>query len=298
MYRQSVRRRRAVLGLLVALSLALLTAYFGESAGGGLHAVQRGVLEVFAPIQEGASRAVKPFRDLAGWFGDTIGAKGERDKLKKERDRYRELAIRNQNAAVENPQLRSLLTLDKQAELTRYEKLTARVIGRSPTIWYATININKGRSDGVRTDQAVVNGEGLVGKVTSVTRGAAQVTLITDHTSGVSSKIVSTGASGLVKPAVGDPNDLLLDFVSRRAKLFRGQSVVTAGTMSSTLESLFPPGIPIGSVTRVDDQAGSLFERVHVTPYADLRTLDFVQVLVAPKGSATASASPLRAQAP
>ena len=68
--------------------------------------------------------------------------------------------------------------------------------------------------------------------------------------------------------------------------------------MSSTLESLFPPGIPIGTVTRVDDQAGSLFERVHVTPYADLRTLDFVQVLVAPKGSATASASPLRAQAP
>jgi rod shape-determining protein MreC len=82
-YKQSVRRRRAVLGLLVALSLILLTAYFGESAGGGLHALQRGVLQVLAPIQEGANRALKPVRDLAGWFGDTLHARSQRDQLRK-----------------------------------------------------------------------------------------------------------------------------------------------------------------------------------------------------------------------
>ena len=74
---------------LVALSIALLTAYFGESASGGLHAVQRGVMDVLAPIQEGANRALKPFRDLFGWMGDTMDAKSERDELRKERDQLR-----------------------------------------------------------------------------------------------------------------------------------------------------------------------------------------------------------------
>src|ERR687891_1981262 len=90
MHDKAVRRRRAVLAVLVILSLFLLTAYFGESSGGGLHAVQRGAMEVLAPIQEGANRALKPFRDLFGWFGDTLDAKDERDRLKAERDRLRQ----------------------------------------------------------------------------------------------------------------------------------------------------------------------------------------------------------------
>jgi len=78
MYDKAVRRRRAVLVVLVALSLTLLTAYFGESSTGSLHGVQRGAMEVLAPIQEGANRVVKPFRDLFRWFGSTLKAKDER----------------------------------------------------------------------------------------------------------------------------------------------------------------------------------------------------------------------------
>src|SRR3712207_3546402 len=91
MYDKQVRRRRAVLAALVACCIVLLTAYFGESSGGTLHGVQRGAMEVLAPVQEGANRALKPFRDLFGWFGDTLNAKRERDALQKERDR---LALR------------------------------------------------------------------------------------------------------------------------------------------------------------------------------------------------------------
>lgn len=287
MHRKAVRRRRAVLGLLVALSLILLTAYFGESAGGGLHAVQRGALEVVSPIQEGASRALKPFRDFAGWFGDTLNAKSDRDKYRKEAQEYRRLAIANAIAARQAPQMRAMLNLDRRPELASYRKLTARVITRSPTVWYQTVNIDKGTGDGVRVNQPVINGDGLVGKVTSVTSGAAQVTLLTDHSSGVSAEVASTGADGLVQPAVGNPDDLLLDFVSSKSRLARGEAIVTAGTRSSRLESLFPPGIPIGSITRVDPGELSLYQRVHITPYASLRHLDFVQVLI-PEGGTSA----------
>jgi len=281
-YKTTVRRRRAVLGLLVALSLILLTAYFGESASGGLHALQRGVLQVLGPIQEGANRALKPFRDLAGWFSDTLHARDQRDKLRKQVRGLRDQAISGQSAVRENVELKGLLGLDRSANLTTYHPVSARVIGRSPTVWYQTLNVDRGSSSGVRVDQPVVDGDGLVGKVTSVTGTVAQVTLITDHTSGVSAKVADTGVNGIVQPAIGNPNDLLLDFVSARNRVVKGEAIVTAGSRSSRLESLFPPGIPIGSVTKVDPQEVSLYQRVHVTPYADLRTLDFVQVLTRP----------------
>ena len=282
MYKQTVRRRRVVLGLLVALSLILLTAYFGESAGGGLHALQRGVLQVLAPIQEGANRALKPFRDLAGWFSDTLHARDQRDKLRKQVRGLRDQAISGQSAVRENVELKGLLGLDRSANLTAYHPVSARVIGRSPTVWYQTLNVDRGSSSGVRVDQPVVDGDGLVGKVTSVTGTVAQLTLVTDHTSGVSAKVADTGVNGIVQPAIENPNDLLLDFVSNKNRVVKGEAIVTAGTRSGKLESLFPPGIPIGSVTKVDAQEVNLFQRVHVSPYADLRKLDFVQVLTRP----------------
>ena len=132
MYDKTVRRRRAVLGLLVASSLILLTAYFGESAGGGLHSVQRGVLEVVSPIQEGASRALKPVRDLVGWFGDTLDAKGEVKKLRAERNALRAQAVAGTAAARENDQLRGLLDLDKARGLDGRGARSPRASSASP----------------------------------------------------------------------------------------------------------------------------------------------------------------------
>jgi rod shape-determining protein MreC len=279
-YKQSVRRRRAVLALLVALSLILLTAYFGESAGGGLHTLQRGALAILAPIQEGANRALKPFRDLADWFGETMDAKDQRDELRQEVNRLRRQVIANQAAVRENVQLKGIVQLNRASELDAYRPVSARVIGRSPTVWHSTINVDRGSSSAVRVNQPVIGPDGLVGKVTSVTRGAAVVTLITDHTSGVSAKLNDTGVSGVVQPAVGNPDDLLLEFISRKTRLVKGEAVVTAGTRSGgRLDSLFPPGIPIGSVSRVEDEEVDLYQRVHIRPYADLRRLDFVQIL-------------------
>ncbi len=66
------------------LSLLLLTAYFGEAPSGRLHSVQRAFLTVVSPIQDGANKALKPVRDLFGWFGETVSAKSQRDQLRKQ----------------------------------------------------------------------------------------------------------------------------------------------------------------------------------------------------------------------
>jgi rod shape-determining protein MreC len=280
-YKKTVRRRRAVLALLVALSIALLTAYFGESASGGLHSVQRGFMEVLAPLQEGASRALKPARDLGGWFGDVFDAKSENKRLRREVEELRAKLAAAQTAERDASQLRALVGFNRSEGFPGgYGRVGARVIARSPTVWYSTLTIDKGSDSGLRVNQPVVTGDGLAGRLTAVSPHAAQVTLITDHTSAVSAQVVPDGANGLVKPRVGDPSDLLLDFVEKGRAVKRGATVVTSGWRSSRLESLFPRGVPIGKVTRVDSNERELYQRVHLEPFADLRNIDVVEVLV------------------
>lgn len=280
MYDKSVRRRRVTLALLVASALLLLTVYFGESTGGGLHSVQRGVLEVVSPIQEGASRALKPARDLVGWFGDTIDAKGQVSDLKAQNADLRRRAIAGTDAVRQNRQLEGMLAIDRTSTLAGTKPVTARVIGQSPTLWYSTIFIDQGSGRGVRVGQPVITGDGLIGQVTTVTGNSAVVTLITDSDLAVAGRISENGVPGVVQTAEGGPNDLRLKYTNRRDNVANGQTVVTAGTTSSSdrLESPYPPGIPIGEITRVDD-AGTDAQEGHVKPFADLQRLEFVQVL-------------------
>jgi rod shape-determining protein MreC len=164
------------------------------------------------------------------------------------------------------------------------------VIARSPTAWYSAIQVDKGTSDGVREDQPVVTGDGLIGKVSSVTGGTARVTLITDASSAVSAQVMPSGANGIVKPkGVGNGRDLILDFVDRKRRLKTGDTVVTSGFVSSKLESLFPRGIPIGKVTDVEPAELELYQRIKIEPYGDLRRTDWVQVLTEPERGQRAS---------
>lgn len=286
-----VRRRRLVLGLLVALSLILLTAYFGESVGGPFHSIQRGVVQVLSPIQEGASRALKPVRDLAGWFSDTVNAKKQRDELKKENAQLRKEVVGAQQATAENRQLQGLVNLDRTDSIASYQPTTARVIVRSPTIWYSQIEIDKGTGSGVSTNDPVVDGNGLVGIVKTVTSGTAIVTLVTDHTFGAQAEVMTQSSSdlGTVAPDVGDPSVLLLQNLPSSSKVRVGDHVITSGSSSSRLASFFPKGIPIGTVTKVStDELSGASHQVRLHPLADLRHLDFVQVLTKPQADVRA----------
>lgn len=277
MYRKQVRRRRAVLTLLVIGSFLLLTITYGQGSG----SLQQGVSTVFSPLQTVADRALKPARDLVGWFDQTFEARGENSRLQTELEQARVKAVAGQVALQENAQLRKLLELDRGPVLAAasFEAVTGRVIARSPTIWHSSVTIDLGRGDGVRVDDPVLSGEGLAGAVSSVQPGSAQVTLITDHTSAVTAKVLPGGAQGMVRPDVGDPDDLVLDFIESARKLGAGQEVVTAGWRARGFASLFPANLPIGEVTRASILEQEASQQVHLRPYADLANLDIVQVL-------------------
>lgn len=277
MYRKQVRRRRAVLTLLIIGSFLLLTVTYGHSSGG----IQRGVSTLFSPLQAVSDRALKPARDLVGWFDKTFAARGENSRLKDELAKAREQAVAGQEALQENGQLRKLVELDRGPALasSAYEPVTGRVIARSPTVWQSAVTIDVGQSDGVRVDDPVIGGDGLVGRVASVEGGSAQVMLITDHASAVSAKVLPSGVQGVIRPAVGDPEELILDFIDSSREVRVGQSVVTSGWRAQGLASLFPPGLPVGEVTHASVVEQKASQQVELRPFADLANLDIVQVL-------------------
>jgi rod shape-determining protein MreC len=290
-----VRRRRAVLGVLVGLSIALLTIYFGESAAGGLHDFSRGAQAAFSPLEKGVSIAFKPIRDLANWTGDVFHAKKENKQLKKEVQQLRGQVAQNQTATRDAEQLRQLLSIPGRSEfMSGYTPVSARIIERSPTVWYATWVINKGSNDGVRVNEPVIAAGGLAGRVSSVTGGTAQVTLITDESSSVSAEVMPDGSAGLVEPEVGNPDDLLLNYVhvQKDVTLKPGQTVLTSGFTSGRGDSLFPRSIPIGRVKRVDPSEVELYQRIHVQPYVDFRKVDYVQVMTGHEAELRAQVTP------
>lgn len=269
--------------LLVVASFVLLSLYYREGSGGGLHRIQNGVATVLGPVQGAADRALKPGRDLVNWFSETFQARGDNDKLKKELAQAREQLATAQTQTQQGNEIGKLLKLSSSGLIPAgLEGVTARVIGRSPTVWYSTVQVNVGSSSGVRLDDPVVTGDGLVGRISQVTHGTSEVTLITDHTSSVTARVEPVGATGVIEPEVGNPNDLVLDFVENGNRIAETQTVVTAGFSTGGLDSLFPPGIPIGEVSDASLQEQAAYQRVHVHPFADLRDMEFVQVLINP----------------
>ena len=277
MYRKQVRRRRAVLALLIVSSFVLLTVTYGQGSNG----LQQSVSTIFSPLQGVANRALKPARDMVNWFDKTFDARGENSRLRKELAAEREQAVAGQVALQENAQMRKLLELDRSPALSGlgYEHVTGSVITRSPTLWQSVVTIDKGSGDGVHVNDPVVSEKSLVGKVTAVTGGSAQVTLITDQASAVTAKVVPLGVQGEIRPDIGNPESLILDFIAANDKVHKGQAVVTSGWHAGELASHFPANIPIGEVTSASIVTQEASQQIRLRPYADLANLDIVQVL-------------------
>jgi rod shape-determining protein MreC len=275
-YQKQVRRRRAVLIGLVLLAFVLLTLTFGQGSGG----VGGGLGTVFGPVQDAAGRALKPARDLVNWFDETLEARGERERLSNELAEARSAAIAGQVALEENEQLRKLARLGRQGAIPEaYEPVTASVVTRSPTVWFSTVGLNSGSGDGISINDPVITGDGLIGHISSVSRGSSVVTLITDSSSAVSAKVVPGGAQGVVRPKIGDPSQLVIEFLDQTKNIGKGLSVVTSGWRSEGLASLYPANIPIGEVDRAPIDEREAIQSVEVRPYPDMRNFDLVQVL-------------------
>ena len=282
MQSKQVRRRRVVLIVLVVVSLVLLTAAFGSSPNSPLHSIQRGIVAVFTPIQDGASKALSPFRDVANFFSQTFKAKSQVSRLQNQVHHLQAELAQAQYAASLNAQLSKQVGLDASARIASYRPVSAAVTFRDPSLWYQTVVVNTGTSSGVKAGDPVTGDGALVGEVTTAGSDFSVVTLITDHSMAEAAQVAdTTGDSGVLQPAVGNPQQLVMSYLPKYALVQVGQTVMTVGFKSGALQDLYPPGIPIGTVSYVGDNLANNGQ-IQVTPAADLRHLAVVQILTAP----------------
>ena len=263
-------------------SLALLSVYFTESSGGTLHGIQNGGSSVLHPFQVAAERIAQPFEDVAGWAGDLFDARSENEKLRAENDRLRQQLVQNKTAALQNAELRRLLRYrDGPAFPRDYVGVAASIIGRTPGQFEQQIVVAAGTNHHVRVNDPVVTADGLVGKVTKVSKRSARVTLLTDETSAVSALDLQTNAAGIIRHGLSSGGSLVFDRVTKENLIDPRDVVITAGWRSGKLASIYPRGIPIGVVTFVGQLDTDIYKRIEVDPFVDFSALDSVLVLVA-----------------
>jgi rod shape-determining protein MreC len=176
---------------------------------------------------------------------------------------------RLRQAEAENRDLRRLLALRDAQPAT---VAAAEVIGRSSTPWQGSLMLDKGAVAGVRPPMVALTPDGVLGRVETVTPHTAEVLLLTDRASGIGAATTRTHAPGVLKGA-GD-GTCLLEHLTGSSDVRAGDIVVTSG-----LGSVFPAGLPLGTVTSVQRDAALSALTARVTPFANPATVEMVVLI-------------------
>ena len=272
MYERSRRRQLTVLAALLAAAIVCITIDFRQPDGGPVDRLQRLAVAAFGPLQRGASAVVRPVADLAALPGELGGLRDDNRRLEAEVARMRAQERTYADVLGENRRLRGALGMARRCGC---RTVGATVVAGSGSNFQLSVTVDAGSRQGVRRDMAVVDADGLVGRVTQVTADYAIVLLITAPASGVAATLGRGKGPGIVKGSGAQ----LLSFQPVRAgtPVRRGDPVLTQAYQGS----VFPAGLPIGVVERVDPAgAASLVPRVAVRPYAALGALDVLAVVI------------------
>jgi rod shape-determining protein MreC len=310
--RETRRRlfRHVALAVLLVASLGLLTTYYREGEAGPLHRLQLEVADVASPAEGVLRRASQPVRDFTSWVGDVNDARDQRDRLAEENARLRAEIASRTLSEEDSGELLALLGYtrsDAFKDLDGYTARAGRVRARSPELYSAKVLIDIGSDTGVAVGDPVLGavsgvtvpgleGAALVGRITAVARGTAEVTLISDPSMAVGAKIVKRrGADGILQPSAADRSTQVMENVAKSRRVLANDLVVTSGFSdeSGELQSYYPRGIPIGAVTYVNQPDNALYKDIRVTPWVDLDAFTSVLVLTQREGpGSTAESAP------
>ena len=261
-----------VIALVILGGLAAFTA--GNRAA--VTWVEDAVNTVAQPIQRFSVRASNSIIDFFERVFKTSDADRENEQLKVRIAQYEIMENEMDNLRQENERLKELLNYADTVE--DYERVTAPVIGRSQGIWFNQFTVGAGRNQGVEEDMAVINGAGLVGRVTSVSANTCKVTAIIDSTSDVSVIVERTRDYGFVRgllEAGGGDDTMELYFLPMGNDLVPGDVLVTSGA-----DGVFPRGLSVGSVLEVSRSSEDAEDRdALVSPTVDFLRLEEVVIL-------------------
>jgi rod shape-determining protein MreC len=262
--------------LVAALLLVPLGVYFAHAKRPSERSrLDQLVIRVTAPIERGVAWAVGGALDA--WRG-YVDLRGTRERARELTHRVNLLELERleqERLRGENERLRRLLGF---AEAQRGLRLVgARVVGvRLDPKGLQLVTVDRGADAGLERMMPVVVAQGVVGRVHTVGPDSADVLLVSDRNSSVAALVERSRARANVR-GTGDPDRCRLDYALRSDDLVDGDLLVTSGT-----DRVFPRGLPVGKVSRLEKQGQGLYQRADVVPAVDLTKLEEVLVVTSP----------------
>lgn len=193
----------------------------------------------------------------------------ENETLIKEIERMKAESNNYLEVLEENKRLKSILSLK---EFQPGYVATVEVIGRDTTNWFRSILIDKGEIDGLKKDMVAITPAGLVGRVYKVMPRTARVLLITDRGSSLAGRVLRTRDEGILEgTGVGNCR---LKYVRQSIEVKVGDVLLSSG-----LDGIFPQGLSIGTISRVERKGSGFFQDIEVTPTVDLSKLDEIIIV-------------------
>jgi rod shape-determining protein MreC len=272
MYRRN-GRGRVLLLVFIALSLVIITLDFRQNPGGPLKRARDLAATIVAPVQKGFSTVTRPVGNFFSSLADLSDLRSENERLEEDLAQAEADAAALPEVEEDNEILREQLELDRSWR--QMDRINATVFGNAPSNYKWAVEIDRGRSSGIRPDMAVIAPEGLVGKVIRASANTATVLLLIDPTGAAGATVEGEGNTGTVR-GNGGSEFLSLEFIRTDADVNVGDTVVTSGQDGG----IFPGGINVGSVAEVGSEEADASKDISVEPFVDFDDLTYVTVLL------------------
>jgi rod shape-determining protein MreC len=271
-----IRQRTAVLFIAVMLGhILLISAQVNSKSGVPL--LELVTFGAFSEVQRAASSVIGGVHNAWTGYVNLRGVRSENVELKHQLGEL-QVQIQQERAAAQRAhQLEALLGFQQQLDT---KTTAAGVIGAGASPDFRTATINKGSSDGLKANMAVIAPNGVVGRIVTLAPRASKLQLLVDRNAGAGALVERSRAQGVV---VGTGEDLLgMKYVSGVADVKTGDTIVTSG-----IDGIYPKGLVIGKVESVDKGNG-IYKIIRVRPSVDFNRLEDVLVVTTPPAAAPA----------
>lgn len=264
------RRQRAILNIIVLLISFVGVAKRNQTLD-ETSAFENILINSFAPIQSSVTNVRTEVTSFFDHYVANLNASKENVQLKRRVAELESQINAYEELERENQRLKNLLQFGQGLG---YKKVLAQVVAWDASSDYRVIRINKGLSDGVRLQSPVVTSQGLVGYIYRLTDHFADILTVLDNNNRIDGLIQRVRAHGIVEGFNNEKS--IMKYVSRAEPIILGDVVITSG-----LGNIYPKGIQVGTVSRIERESYGITQNVEITPAVDFGRLEEVVILSA-----------------
>jgi len=252
--------------LLITLLLVVGLLLFAAMLGGRFGPPHQFTLDFIGPLQSVATRVFSGIADLKNEYIALLDVRAENKQLQAQIDKYLTELGEYREGYSTYRHLQELLAL--KDKLT-FKPIAARVVGKEPAYWYQTLVVDRGKKDDILEGMIALSPGGVVGQVMHTSDNYSKILLANAPSSAIDAMVQKNRTRGILKGA--GEKGFVLQYVLKTADVEVGDFIVTAG-----IGGVFPAGIPLGKISKIEKKQRGMFQEIEVEPSIDFQKLEYV----------------------